>query len=59
MRPARIKRIRRKHRMTQAGLAKRLDVSLDTVRSWELDRSHPLGPAVILLKQLELGLMPK
>jgi len=60
MRSARIKRIRKRLGLTQAGLARRMAVSMATVQSWELNRSNPLGPAVIVLKQLEkVALTPK
>ncbi len=59
MLPARIKRLRRRLGLTQAGFADRLAVSVDTVKSWENDRTKPLGPAVIVLTQLESEKSPK
>lgn len=38
---ARLAEIRRENKETQADLAKRLNVSLPTVRAWEQDRSSP------------------
>ncbi len=58
MRPARIKRIRNKLGITQAKLADLLAVSEDTITSWENDRTNPLGPAVIVLRQIESGTFP-
>jgi putative transcriptional regulator len=47
-----VRQIRERANMTQRDLAERLNVTRDTVASWEGGRSHPLGPAEILLRQI-------
>ena len=48
-----IKKIRHKFKLSQAALAKFLNVSLSTVQKWEIDDKHPSGPALKLLHILE------
>jgi DNA-binding transcriptional regulator YiaG len=36
--------------LTQARFARAMGVSVQTLRSWELDRGHPEGPALALLR---------
>ncbi len=52
-RPQDIKRIRKSIEFTQEMLAKFLQVSLATVRSWEQGLSTPLGPSRRLLEGLD------
>jgi putative transcriptional regulator len=44
--------LRRMLRLTQAELAARLGISLDSIRNWEQDRCQPDGPARVLLRLL-------
>jgi len=38
---------------SQVEFAKRINVSLDTIRNWEQGKRHPTGAAKALLKVLE------
>ena len=49
----RIKELRKRYGETQDEFRHRLDVSLDTLRSWEQDKQSPIGPAHLLLSRLE------
>lgn len=51
--PTRIKRMRRKSHLTQEEFAVTLNASVDTIRSWEQDKTHPTGPALKLLDVFE------
>jgi putative transcriptional regulator len=51
--PEDIKRIRAKLGMTQAQLAERLQVTLDTIKSWEIGRNRCKGAAEVLLRMLD------
>ena len=50
-----IKAVRNKAGMTQAVFANYLGVSKKTVEAWELGRTHPTGPANILIEMLDSG----
>ena len=54
--PDEIRAIRQRAKLTQTELAERLAVTRDTVASWEIGRSRPLGPAEILLRQFQAQL---
>lgn len=45
--------IRGKTGLSQTAFAKSIDVSLDTLKNWELGRQRPEGPARILLALIE------
>lgn len=45
----RIRELRRRLALTQEGLARRLDVTVDTVRRWEQERGKPSRMAERLL----------
>ena len=48
-----IKKIRRKFKLSQAALARFLNVSLSTVQKWEIGDKNPSGSALKLLHVLE------
>lgn len=52
-RPARIRALRQRHRLSQAALAAMLNTSLSTVRQWELGEKRPSGPSAKLLSILD------
>ena len=54
--PDEIREIRKRAKMTQTEMAQRLAVTRDSVASWEIGRSKPLGPAEILIRQLRAQL---
>jgi len=45
--------IRNKTGLSQPAFAKCIDVSLNTLKNWEMGRQHPEGPARILLALIE------
>jgi len=47
------RRVRMRLGFSQAEFAKRIDVSLDTIRNWEQGKRHPTGAAKALLKVLD------
>ncbi len=47
------RRVRKRLGLTQRELARRIDVSLDTVRSWEQGKKVPTGPAKALFKIMD------
>jgi len=47
------KRVRMRLGFSQAEFAKRIDVSIDTIRNWEQGKRHPTGAAKALLKVLD------
>lgn len=47
------RRVRRRLGFSQAEFAKRIDVSLDTIRNWEQGKRCPTGAAKALLKVLD------
>jgi len=47
------KRVRMRLGFSQAEFAKRINVSLDTIRNWEQGKRHPTGAAKALLKVLD------
>ena len=47
------RRVLRRLGFSQAGLAQRIDVSLDTIRNWEQGKRSPTGAAKALLKVLD------
>lgn len=47
------RRVRKRLGLTQRELARRIDVSLDTIRGWEQGKEAPTGPAKALLKVLD------
>lgn len=51
--PTKIKRLRKKYDLTQEEFAKVLNASIDTVRAWEQNKSHPRGTALKLLAIFE------
>lgn len=53
MTPSRIKRLRKKLSLSQAVFAKILNVSLSSVRQWEIGVRNPNGSAKVLLEILE------
>lgn len=48
-----IKAIRKRYKLSQAVLASVLNISLSTVRQWEIGEKHPSGPSLKLLDLLE------
>lgn len=48
-----IRALRRRHKLSQAVLAAVLNISLSTVRQWEIGDKHPSGPSLKLLDLLE------
>lgn len=50
--PQRIKYLREKHKITQAALAKRLDISRNAVNSWEMGLSFPSVANIIELTRI-------
>lgn len=53
MTPARIRRLRKRHNLTQQALADCLGVDQSTVSRWEGEGVTPSGPALRLLSQME------
>lgn len=51
--PGEIKKIRAFYRMTQEMFARFFPVSMETIKSWENDRSNPYGPCNIRLQKLK------
>ena len=51
--PNRIKKIRKEHGLTQKMFARLLDISVETVKSWERGINHPNGPSARLLQLIE------
>ncbi len=51
--PIEVKAIRKKLKLTQAGFAKLLCISLGTLRNWEQGRTYPEGAATVLLRVAE------
>ena len=49
----RIKAIRSQYKISQAVLASVLNISLSSVRQWEIGEKHPCGPSLKLLDLLE------
>jgi putative transcriptional regulator len=49
----RIRKLRDRHRVSQAVLAAILNTSLSTVRQWEIGEKRPSGPSVKLLNLLD------
>jgi len=49
----RIRALRHRHRLSQAGFAAVLNTSLSTVRPWEIGDKHPSGPSLKLLNLLD------
>jgi putative transcriptional regulator len=47
------RRVRRRLGFSQTEFAKRIDVSLDTIRNWEQGKRSPTGAAKALLKVLD------
>jgi len=54
--PDEIRAIRKRAKLTQAEMAEKLAVTRDSVASWEIGRSKPLGPAEILIRQIQAQL---
>jgi putative transcriptional regulator len=50
---AKVKALRTKLQLSQAVLASLLNMSLSTVRKWEIDEKRPSGPSLKLLDLLE------
>ena len=48
-----VRRVRRRLGLSQAEFAKRIDVSLDTIRNWEQGKRSPTGAAKALLRVLD------
>lgn len=48
-----IRALRERHQLSQAVLASVLNISLSTVRQWELGAKHPSGPSAKLLDLLD------
>lgn len=51
--PNRIKKIRKEHELTQKMLAKLLNVSVETVKSWERGINQPNGPSARMLQLID------
>lgn len=47
------RRVRRRLGLSQAEFARRIDVSVETIRNWEQGKRCPTGPAKALLKVLD------
>ncbi|MEY2893647.1 MAG: hypothetical protein RJA98_3555 [Pseudomonadota bacterium] len=47
------RRVRRRLGLTQVEFARRIDVSLDTIRNWEQGKRSPTGAAKALLRVLD------
>lgn len=47
------RRVRKRLGLSQAEFARRIDVSLDTIRNWEQGKRRPTGAAKALLKVLD------
>ena len=54
-----IKRIRARLKLSQAGFAKLLGVSVRTLQDWEQGRHEPRGSAISLLTMADRGLLTK
>ncbi|MBI4937423.1 MAG: helix-turn-helix domain-containing protein [Nitrosomonadales bacterium] len=50
---SKIKDLRDRYRISQAVLAAVLNISLSTVRQWEIGDKHPSGPSLKLLYMLD------
>jgi putative transcriptional regulator len=50
---AKIRALRKRHKLSQAVLASVLNTSLSTVRQWEIGDKHPSGPSLKLLNLLD------
>lgn len=48
-----IRAVRQRYRISQAVLASIMNISLSTVRQWEIGAKHPSGPSVKLLDLLD------
>lgn len=48
-----IRALRSRYRLSQAVLASVLNMSLSTVRQWEIGKKHPSGPSLKLLDLLD------
>ena len=48
------RRVRRRLGFSQVEFAERIDVSLDTIRNWELGKRCPTGAAKALLKVFQM-----
>ena len=48
-----IRALRSRYRLSQAVLASVLNLSLSTVRQWEIGKKHPSGPSLKLLDLLD------
>ena len=48
-----MRRVRRRMGLSQAELARRIDVSPETIRNWEQGKRHPTGAARALLRILD------
>ena len=53
--PERVRKIRKDRGLTQQQFAELLRVHIQTIRVWENGLGEPLGPAEIILEQLERG----
>src|SRR3989304_3792685 len=49
---AKIRALRERYNLSQAGLAAVLNTSLSTIRQWEVGEKHPSGPSLKLLPLL-------
>ena len=47
------RRVRRRMNLSQAEVARRIDVSLETIRNWEQGKRSPSGAAKALLRLLD------
>ena len=54
-----IRQLRRDLAIDQHELASRIGVSRESISAWETGRSNPLGPAEILLRQLQAAVDQK
>jgi putative transcriptional regulator len=52
--PNKIKKLRKSLKVSQAVLAKLLNISLSTVQKWERGEKHPSGAALKLLNIIEI-----
>jgi len=48
-----IRALRDRYKLSQAALASLLNISLSTVRQWEIGEKHPSGPSLKLLDLLD------
>ena len=51
--PVKVKKIRKKLRLTQAKFAAMICISIGTLRNWEQGRTYPEGAAIALLRVAE------